>query len=80
MKRSLSIVLAAAALVALAGCQSSDTGLTRSASFGGDTPAYVSMSSGDRLGAILVENRIYTARMNHENNAYATVDTEGFGD
>ncbi len=80
MKRSLTIVLAAAAVIALAGCQSSDTGLTRAPSFGGGAPAYVSMSSGDRLGAIMVENRIYTARINHENNAYATVDTETLGD
>jgi hypothetical protein len=79
MKRPITILLAAAA-VALAGCSSPQPTLTRSGSFGPGTPAYLSMSAGDKLGSIMLENRLYVARVNGETNAYASVDPDAYGD
>ena len=80
MKRRIPLVLAATALIALAGCQSAQPTLTRSGSYGDGTPAYLSMSAGDKLGSIMLENRIYTARTHGEDNAYASVDPDSYGD
>ena len=80
MKRPITILLAAAAAVAFAGCSAPQPALTRSGSFGAGTPAYLSMSAGDKLGSIMLENRIYVARVNGESNAYASVDPDAYGD
>ncbi|MEK6701969.1 MAG: hypothetical protein AABZ53_06885 [Planctomycetota bacterium] len=74
MKRRL---LSAAALLALAGLIGGCSGPSRVRSYSsseeGRTPAYLSMSAGDRAGRVMLENRIFTARTNVENAQFATV-------
>lgn len=70
MKRSMKVGIIAAAGLVLGGCASSNT---TTAQYSPDGPAYVSMAGGDALGRVMVQNRIYVARKNGENNAYARV-------
>ncbi len=73
MKRSRAFVLIAAVGVVLGGCQAGHSMQAQAPQFDTDEPAYVNMSAGDRLGSVMIENRIYTARLKGENNAYAVV-------
>lgn len=76
MKRSRAFVLVTAIAVVLGGCQSGHTMQTNAPRFDTDEPAYINMSAGDRLGSVMVENRIYTARLKDEGNAYAVVEPQ----
>lgn len=60
-------------ILALGGCACYDEAPARARTINPNDPAYISMGSGDRLGTVLVENRVVIARRNGENNAYAQV-------
>lgn len=70
MKRYVKAGIIAGAGLVLGACTSSNTTAAR---YNPDGPAYVSMAGGDALGRVMVQNRIYVARKNGENNAYARV-------
>ena len=76
MKRSRAFVLVAAAATLLGGCQSSHTMQAQAPRFDTDEPAYIQMSAGDRLGSVMIEDRIYTARLKEERNSYAVVEPQ----
>lgn len=72
MNRAPRIFVSLCALVTLAGCAS--TPATEQAQvINPRQPAYLSMSSGDQLGSVFIQNRMYIARKNGENSAYASV-------
>jgi hypothetical protein len=84
MKRSFAAVLTAAptlaAVVALAGCQPAQVRQSQAPNFDNGEPAYLSMSAGDRLGSVMVEDRISMARLRNEGNAYASVEPQFEGE
>lgn len=84
MKRSFAAVLTAAptlaALIALAGCQPAPVRQAKAPNFDAGEPAYLTMSAGDRLGSVMVEDRIYLARLRNEGNAYASVEPQFDGE
>jgi type IV pilus biogenesis protein CpaD/CtpE len=76
MKRSRAFVLVAAAATLLGGCQSGHTMQAQAPRFDTGEPAYIQMSAGDRLGSVMIEDRIDTARLKDEHNAYAVVEPQ----
>lgn len=72
MNRAVRSFALLSALATLAGCSTTQTPETAQI-INPRQPAFVSMSSGDSLGSVFVQNRMYMARKNGENSAYAAV-------
>jgi hypothetical protein len=81
MKRSFAaVVTTLVSFAALAGCQPAQVRQAKAPNFDAGEPAYLSMSAGDRLGSVMVEDRIYMARLRNEGNAYAAVEPQFEGE
>ncbi|QOI99983.1 MAG: hypothetical protein HRU70_05580 [Phycisphaeraceae bacterium] len=71
-------IAALAAASVLSGCARYQAADPKPAPSLAGAPAYVTMGAGDRLGMVVVENRVFIARRNGEDNAYAAVNTADF--